>query len=99
MVIKLKAAPARDREILRIALSYMMSNLDDVCECFRFDRDDDVQCPECGLGTVVHSGSDLWCGGCLCRIADAGAVINYNNEIIPKPLEAEIEHVMHTLQD
>ena len=30
---------ARERTILRIALSYMISNLDDVCECFRPEDD------------------------------------------------------------
>jgi len=87
----------REHRVTRMALSYMLSNLDDVCEAFCVEED--IECPNCHSGTLGIENDRLVCRGeCGHDFGHKDDIVDYNGEIIPKPIEAEIECLMKNFE-
>ena len=86
----------RERTIVRIALSYLAANLDDVYDYFQVEEES--ECPNCRCGTLAFEGGRIVCRGeCGQDFGEEDSQIDYSGEVIPNPTEEEIDQLMKTL--
>jgi hypothetical protein len=87
----------RERLLLRIILSYALSNLDDVRDSFQVAEEG--ECPNCKCGTLAFEGGRIVCRGeCGQDFGEEGSQIDYNGEIVEAPTEEEVERLRMTFQ-
>ena len=87
----------RQKLLLRLALSYMVANLGDVCDAFQVEEEG--ECPNCHCGTLGFEEGRIKCRGeCGHDFGEEGYMMDYNGEIVPIPIEEEIEELAKLCQ-